>query len=104
MTKEEVLDALREGDKTPEELMNLSPVSNETFIRIMKDLIFSGLVCYDGDKYRDIEHDRLHLCQVVLKKASFVYMRLLREDHMDVRLSGADAMTLLLGLCLCRYR
>lgn len=97
MTKEEVLDALREGDKTPEELMNLSPVSNETFIRIMKDLIFSGLVCYDGDKYRDIEHDRLHLCQVVLKKASFVYMRLLREDHMDVRLSGADAMTLLLG-------
>lgn len=97
MTKEEVLNALRQGDKTPNELMNMSPVSEDTFMRIMKDLIFSGMVCYDGEKYRDIEHDRLQLCQVVLKKASFVYMRLLREDHMDVRLSGEEAAKLLLG-------
>lgn len=97
MTKEEILAALREGDKTPAELMAISPVSEETFTRMMKDLIFSGLVCYDGNKYRDIEHDRLQLCQVVTKKSNFVYMKMLREDHMDVRLSGEASLTLLLG-------
>lgn len=97
MTKEEILNALRQGDKTPEQLMSLSPISEESFTRLMKELIFSGLVCYDGETYRDIEHDRLQLCQVVLKKASFVYMKMLREDHMDVRLSGEAALTLLVG-------
>lgn len=97
MTKDDILGALAKGDKTQEELERISPVSDKRLIRMLRELIFAGLITYDGTTYHDIRNTKLQLAKVVTKKAAFVYANLVRENHMDVRLAGSVADTLLIG-------
>lgn len=97
MTKDEIMDALKTGEKTEDEIAKLSPVSPTRLRRMLIELIFSGLISFDGTKYKDIRNGNLQLGKVVTKKASFVYLNLVRMDHMDVRLAGSHADTMLIG-------
>ena len=97
MTKDEIMDALKTGEKTEDEIAKLSPVSPTRLRRMLIELIFGGLISFDGTKYKDIRNGNLQLGKVVTKKASCVYLNLVRMDHMDVRLAGSHADTMLIG-------
>lgn len=98
MTKEEILKGLSErGPLTEAEISQMSPVSPNRLRRMMRELVFEGKVSYDGEKYTDIRNSHLELAKCVTKKAAFVYLNLVREDHMDVRLTGEVADKMLIG-------
>lgn len=97
MTKEEILNALKQGEKSEEELRALSPIESDAFRKLALELIFEGKISFDGVKYRDIQGTNLELAKVVTKKSSFCYLNLVREDHQDVRFTGPIADTLLIG-------
>ena len=99
MNKEDILKALeRDGDMSEEQLSKLAPISANRLHRLLYELVFDGLVSFDGEKYRNITKDPLCLGKVVTKKHSFVYLKLLREPcKVDVRLTGREADQMIVG-------
>lgn len=97
MTKEEILTQLESGEKTEEELIKYSPIESNAFKKLALELIFEGKISFDGTKYKDIRNTPLHMARVTTKKASFCYLTLVRENHVDVRLANEAAETLLIG-------
>lgn len=98
MNKEDIINSLKKkGPQTEAELSQIGPCTADRLHRMLYELVFEGKISFDGTKYTCIVGTHVELGKCVSKKNKFVFVNLVRENKIDVKLTGRASDDMLIG-------